>query len=94
MLDEMLWLYILKWVGVPEQYLGENVQCVKYMDPNVNLTQDQWISASSAQTYIERLAEHATRLLGINNVKNLFHYNSQMDTDYHPETKYNPPLAG
>ena len=93
-LEELLQVYILKGVGVPEYDLDGNFQCVKYLDPNVNFIQDQWTSDLSEKTYIGSLTEHVARLLGLENVDKMHHYNSPMESEYHPETDDIPLLAG
>ena len=55
---------------------------MKYLDPNSNLTQDQFKSDFIAQTCID---------IGLNNVDKLHQYNTLMQSEYYPET-YDTPL--
>ena len=66
---------------------------MKSADTDVKLTQDQWTSAFSAQTYIENLTERVDPLLGLDNVDKMNHYNVPMDYEYHPDTEDTPLLA-
>ena len=85
---------MLKGVGVPEYYLGGNVQCVKYAYPDINITHNQWTSVFIAQTYIERLTERAVCLIGLEKVDKLQYYNDPMEFDYHPDTDDTLLLSG
>ena len=94
MLDDLLRIYILKGVGVPEYYLGGNVQKVKSADSKIDLAPGGCTSALSAHTYIERLGSRIARLLGLEDANKLRHYNSPMEADYHPEVDDTPLLTG
>ena len=61
-------------------------------DTDVKLSQDQWTPSFSAQTYIEHPTERLYPLLGLENVYNMNHGNSSMESEYHPDTEDTPLL--
>ena len=73
-------IYKLKGVGIPEYYLGADIE-------EVRVDGKKYI-ATSAKTYIKRTLERIIEL----NEWQLRNYNSPADPDYHPELDITPFL--